>query len=220
MASAVNHELCHLLGLNHPHQYSSFNWGVCPDAPMNANCWNLNEPATPDCSASTQVSNNLMDYNAAQSSLAPCQVGIIQNNLNTCLQSRYVYKCSDCLPATATFEIPAIQGCLPAPIWLDGRAAFNYNWYRVEIDEVTSAGTIVAGTHYEAETYFQAIGRLRLDAVYPFGGARSYRVKFLTHPSCAAVATAVQVRTFTTPPCIRMPDPQPGTPVPTTPSSR
>ena len=102
----------------------------------------------------------------------------------------------------------------------DGRAAFNYNWYRLEIDEGILTGAIVAGAHYEAETYLYAIGRIRLDAGYPLGGACSYRVKLLTHPSCAAVATAVQVRTFTTPPCIRMPDPQPGTPVPTTPSSR
>lgn len=54
MAGVVNHELCHLLGLNHPFQYNWFSWGVCPDAPMNANCWNLNEPLGPNCAASTQ----------------------------------------------------------------------------------------------------------------------------------------------------------------------
>ena len=89
MASTVNHELCHLLGLNHPHQYSMFSWGECADAPMNANCWNVNEPASPDCSSISQVSNNLMDYNFSQDALSPSQIGIMQNNLNSCLASRY-----------------------------------------------------------------------------------------------------------------------------------
>ena len=44
---------------------------------MNANCWNLNEPATTACNTISKVSNNLMDYNANQSSLAPCQIDII-----------------------------------------------------------------------------------------------------------------------------------------------
>lgn len=149
-----------------------------------------------------------MDYNAAQSSLAPCQIGIIQNNLNTCLQSRYVYKCSDVLPSTATFELPPVTACLPTPIWLDSRAAFNYNWYKLEIDEVSTAGSTVAGTHYESQAYFQALDRIRLDAVYSFKAGYSYRVRLFTHPSGASVATAVQVHTLTTPPCVRLPDNQ------------
>lgn len=225
MASAVNHELCHLLGLNHPFQSTSFNWGVCPDAPGHPDfpaieqCWNMNKPAGPYCNVQSKVSNNLMDYNAAQAALAPCQIGIIQNNLNTCLQSRYVYKCSDVLPSTATFEVPTTTACLPTPIWLDSRAAFNYNWYKLEIDEVSTAGGIVAGTHYESEAYYQTLGRIRLDALYAFNAGRSYRVRLYTHPSGASVATAVQVHTLTTPPCVRIPDPQRGTPATTVISS-
>ena len=181
MASAVNHELCHLLGLDHPFQGIS----TCADAPVSANCWNLNQPATADCNAWNKVSNNLMDYNANQSSLSPCQVGIIQNNLNTCLQSRYVYTCSDCEPTIATFELPASSpGAVN--IWLDGRATWNCGSYKLEIDRVEVVnndiiGTrLVSGTHYEAINY-RALGRERLDAIYPFLDNHTYWVRVTTY---------------------------------------
>lgn len=209
MASTVNHELGHLLGLNHPFQSASFNWGVCSDAPASANCWNLNEPPGPDCNAWSKISNNLMDYNADQSSLSPCQIGIIHNNLNTCLRSRFVYKCSDCMPPLATFDLSVEAGCMPAAIWLDGRAAWNNNSFGIEIDQVNAASPTVPlpGTHYQDYNWSRGVGRERLDAVYPFAANRTYRVKLtvLTPDGCA---TARQVRTFTTPPCVRMPDPQ------------
>jgi len=206
ISSTLNHELCHLLGLNHPFQYGAYSWGECPDAPMNANCWNLNEPAIVDCDASNKVSNNLMDYNAAQAALAPCQINIMQDNLNTCLKSRYVYKCSNCLPPTATFDLSVIPGCMPVPIWFDSRAAVNYDWYKLEIDQVTAAGALIAGTHYESTVFQQPLGRTQLDAIYPFGASSTYRVQFTTHAYCGLAA--VRLRTVTTPNCVRIVGPQ------------
>jgi len=62
------HELGHSLGLQHT-------WNMddgCEDTPKNGGCWNYNEPA-----GCTEVSNNVMDYNAYKSSLTPCQIGKI-----------------------------------------------------------------------------------------------------------------------------------------------
>jgi hypothetical protein len=209
IASTVNHELCHLLGLNHPHQSSAYSWGECADAPQHPNfpnivqCWNLNDPSGPYCNAQSLVSNNLMDYNAFQSALSPCQIDIMQGNLNSCLKSRYVFKCSDCIPVTATFDLPSTTACLPAPVWFDSRAAANYHWYKLEIDQVNASGVLIANTHYESTIYGTPLGRTRLDAVYAFAPSSNYQVKWTTHSYCGTAA--VRVRTMSTPRCISNP---------------
>lgn len=69
-ASVLNHEIGHALGLEHTWYGAS----GCADAPANANCWNLNSPAGTACNTTSKVSNNLMDYNACQCAVSPCQV--------------------------------------------------------------------------------------------------------------------------------------------------
>lgn len=67
-AGLFNHEMGHVLGLAHT-------WNLddgCDDTPKHAGCWNFNEPA-----GCTEVSNNVMDYNAYQNSYSPCQIGKI-----------------------------------------------------------------------------------------------------------------------------------------------
>lgn len=168
------------------------------DAPANANCWNLNSPAGSNCDNWSKVSNNLMDYNADQSSLSPCQIGIMQNNLNTCLQGRYVYKCSDCLPTSASFELPASTCGNLTNIWLDGRGCYNEHWFKLGIDRI-SGSTVweeyPVSYHYETMQW-RPIGRERLDALYNFQPNSVYQVKLTTYNNCGSVA--MRMRTLST----------------------
>lgn len=68
-----NHEVGHVLGL-----YHAWTFDGCEDTPMHDNrCWVTEDPG---CQGNT--SNNMMDYNAWQSALSPCQVGIINKNFS------------------------------------------------------------------------------------------------------------------------------------------
>jgi hypothetical protein len=68
-----NHEVGHILGL-----YHAWSDDGCDDTPMHANdCW---ADASPGCDG--RASNNMMDYNAWQSALTPCQLDIIHANLS------------------------------------------------------------------------------------------------------------------------------------------
>ncbi len=65
----LNHEIGHVLGLSHAWMYDG-----CPDTDDHPNkCWEWNpEPPCRD-----QATNNMMDYNAYQIALTPCQIGKI-----------------------------------------------------------------------------------------------------------------------------------------------
>ena len=69
----LNHECGHVFGLAH-------SWGNdgCDDTPKHANCWNVT--GEPPCEAPT--SNNMMDYNAFQNAITPCQLGKMHRNFN------------------------------------------------------------------------------------------------------------------------------------------
>lgn len=192
LASTLNHELCHLLGLNHPYQ----NLSTCADAPPHPDypnwvlpngqygqCWNLNEPAGAHCNVWSKVSNNLMDYNAGQSSLSPCQIGIMQDNLNSCLQARYVFKCSNNLPTRATFSVPATTCGQLTNIWLDGRASFNVHSFRIDIDwlkTISQNNWPASNVHYDG-TWSRKPGREQLDVLYTFQPNSYYRIKLTTY---------------------------------------
>ena len=69
-----NHEVGHTLGLSHT-------WNGldgCDDTPPHPNCWNISE--TPPCDS--MYSNNMMDYNAHEAALTPCQIGKILLNMS------------------------------------------------------------------------------------------------------------------------------------------
>jgi len=68
-----NHEVGHVLGL-----YHAWTDDGCPDTQEHPNdCWVIEQAG---CAGRT--SNNMMDYNAWQSALSPCQVGTIHKNLS------------------------------------------------------------------------------------------------------------------------------------------
>jgi hypothetical protein len=69
----LNHEIGHGLGLSHT-------WGGndgCDDTPNHTNCWYYTD--TPPCDS--LVSNNMMDYNAWQIAVTPCQIGRVMRNI-------------------------------------------------------------------------------------------------------------------------------------------
>lgn len=113
----VRHEFGHNLGLFHT-------WAGndnCDDTPRNpcnlANnpqgfeqCWNLNSPSGSCCDQITEVSNNVMDYNASQGALTQCQIERMHWHL---LGNKGNVK--DVVVETITASNPTISGpnCLP-----------------------------------------------------------------------------------------------------------
>ena len=63
----LNHEVGHIYTLGHTWAYND----GCEDTPRHMKCWNRTK--SPPCD--TAASNNMMDYNALQSALSPCQIG-------------------------------------------------------------------------------------------------------------------------------------------------
>lgn len=71
----LNHEIGHILGISH-----AWTTDGCPDTNPHANkCWSWVRDKSSPCN--TQATNNVMDYNAYQVALSPCQIGRIQAGL-------------------------------------------------------------------------------------------------------------------------------------------
>ena len=71
-ATLLNHELGHIFNLRH-------SWNSndgCDDTPKNPNCWGKSDKE--GCEG--PVSNNLMDYNASQMAISPCQIGTVHKS--------------------------------------------------------------------------------------------------------------------------------------------
>ena len=73
-ATLLNHEIGHILGLSH----AWLRHDRCDDTPEHPNCWGTTEE--PPCDG--LASNNLMDYNASQMAITPCQLAIIHKGFN------------------------------------------------------------------------------------------------------------------------------------------
>ena len=195
LASVVNHEVGHLLGLNHTwYTMPGRGYVDCADAPSNANCWNLNSPAGTACNSPSKLSNNLMDYSACQCALSVCQVGIIQYNLNGCL-NRFVASCDDCIPSGLSLRMPTATCGGTTGIWLDGRGSFLDDVYDLTIQKIDA--------RYNAlSTYttrrWRHIDREQLDLLTVFQPFCRYRVQVTTAPGCTTMLNASKTLYFST----------------------
>lgn len=79
IATLLNHEVGHILGLRH-------SWNTndgCDDTPRHPNCWSDKKGG--DCEV---ASNNAMDYNNSQMAWSPCQLGQIHRKFNSLTSSQ------------------------------------------------------------------------------------------------------------------------------------
>lgn len=72
-AGVFNHEIGHVLGLRHTWNEDD----QCEDTPQHPNCW---DAGSAPCDGLT--SNNMMDYNAHQSAITPCQIIRMHKSMN------------------------------------------------------------------------------------------------------------------------------------------
>ncbi|MCB0641301.1 MAG: hypothetical protein KDC44_06660 [Phaeodactylibacter sp.] len=74
LRAVLNHEIGHIYGLSHTWAQND----GCDDTVLHEKCWNYTKDGRCD---STNVSNNVMDYNVFQHAWSPCQIGKIQYNM-------------------------------------------------------------------------------------------------------------------------------------------
>ena len=176
MASILNHEVGHLLGLAHPFQGGN----GCADTPQNS---------------SAGAGNNLMDY-GQQIALTPCQIGIAHNELTTNYGSYYSCNCQLPVPdftlPQCTFVTDAYStDCLV----LDGRASQGEETYTVAVTEVGS-GVIQAGGPI---TLAGPVDKVCLSTVTHFDQNKTYAVTLTLTNSCGSVSLTKYLRTVDQP---------------------
>jgi hypothetical protein len=169
MGSAMNHELGHVLGLGHTYTaHPNINGKVCSDTPANKSPW-----CSPPIDGGT---NNIMDYNCGQNAITPCQLAIMQNELDNYYSDFFV--CCSGYPVTVPVHIGS-PGLNNEKIILDGswRTHKCESDYQIEIYRTDTTGSQNnLGKHY-SESFSGQYGFIDLTEIYWFVPGNFYKIK-------------------------------------------
>ena len=172
-ASTLNHEIGHLLGLNHTWNLDD----ACADTPLayevngqNIQCWGYNAKDS-ICGDWHNISNNIMDYcEHFPHAYTPCQLSIIHTNLNSSGRN-YIAKIDRFAPPKAFFDILFDEN--KNIIWLEATPSWNEKSYKIEIlDFSKNKKTTVLSIENEGE-----IGRINLNKYFIFDKKNKYHIK-------------------------------------------
>ncbi len=181
-ASQINHEVGHLLNLEHTWNNDDecidtplgFLWdydGAGPNSPIYGQCWGFDNPANVDpCDSWENISNNMLDYNGwFPHAYSTCQIDKIYDCLAEGGMSASVMQCGGCEPVNAFFDLPSVIHLnIPTTpnIRIRGAASFNETSYHLSIYEQANQTALVPAM-YDGPVIIGEVGDINLSALYP-----------------------------------------------------